>query len=246
MILDTIHIPQFQDIEIFCTDRKEGNSSGIYDSFNLWIKSWDDESIVLKNRQNLAETLWKNFKNFLYLNQVHAWSVCVLQEWEKYNGEWYDALITNDRENIPIILAADCVPIIVYDDVKKTIWAIHSGWKGTAENIMGNTIASMQNNFDSQLSDIQVVIWPCISQKNYEVDDKVITNFSDNFYNKNKEWWYQINLRAIIQNQAQNFWISEQNIYHIDICTFEREDLFFSARRDGFKSGRFAMGIYFK
>ena len=239
-------IPKFQDIEIFCTDRKWWNSTGNYKWLNLWIKSWDDEKIILTNRESLAQKIWKSIDDFIYLNQVHSWDVCVLKKWDRYNGEGYDALFTNDVKNIPIILVADCVPIVVYDSVKKISGVIHSGWKGTAKNILENTLLAMQSSFDSQLPDIHVIVWPCISAKSYEVDDRVIQHFSDDFYTQNNKWWYQLNLRWIIEAQTKNAWVLRENIYHINICTLQRKDLFFSARRDWYESGRFAMGIYFK
>ena len=104
----------------------------------------------------------------------------------------------------------------------------------------------MSEEFTCTISDIRVIIWPCISQKNYEVDEKVIKHFLDEFYTNNSWWWYQLDLRWIVEKQAKNAWVFKGNIYHIDICTFEREDLFFSARRDWYESGRFGMGIYFK
>ena len=176
----------FQDIEIFCTDRWWGNSSWNYSSFNLWIKSWDIIDNVIKNRQGLADNYWINVWEFIYLNQVHGSDICILKEGEEYNKEWYDALITNRQDIVPMTLAADCVPVIIYDPIKKVIWAIHSGWRGTSQNIVGKTITLMNKEFWSLVGGIGIIIWPCISQKNYEVDEKVIAHFSDIFYEMKK------------------------------------------------------------
>ena len=37
------------------------------------------------------------------------------------------------------VLTADCVPILVYDEVNQIIACIHSGWKGTINGIIENT-----------------------------------------------------------------------------------------------------------
>jgi copper oxidase (laccase) domain-containing protein len=143
-------------------------------------------------------------------------------------------------------MVADCVPIVVFDSKNWIFWAIHSWWKWTAKNIVWETIRSMQSEFWSNASDIEVIIWPCISQDSYEVDDTVTQHFSNEYYEKNTNWWFQLNLRSVIVDQCQKAWCKEDNLYHIDIDSFTNPDLFFSARRDGYKTGRFIMWIYKK
>ncbi len=208
---------------------------------------WDEEALVIQNRQFLAQVLWRNVKNFIYLKQVHKWDVLVIDENNKGEELWeHDAIITNQRILIPTILVADCVPIVVFDEVTEVFWVIHSGWRGAAKNIMKNTILKMQEHFECDIQNIKVIVWPCISAKNYEVDDEVIKNFDEEFYEKNNNWGYQLDLRECARSQAIQAWCVEENIYQIDNCTFADFETFFSARRDGVQSGRFSMGIYAK
>lgn len=247
MFLKDYDIPRSKKFDIFITKREGGFSTWKYESLNLGINSWDDENVVLQNRQFLAQVLWRNIKNFPYLKQVHKWEILAVDENNMWEEIWeYDALITNQRLLIPTILVADCVPIVVYDEEKEVFWVIHSGWRSTAENIMKNTIEKMQEHFSCDKQNIRVIIWPCISAQNYEVDDVVIQHFSEEFYEKNENWWYQLDLRKCVESQAIWAWCDSKNIYHIDNCTLTDSKNFFSARRDGLESWRFSMGVYAK
>src|SRR3989338_1511960 len=50
-----------------------------------------------------------------------------------------DAFIT-DRKNVPIaIRTADCVPVFIYDPLRRVIGLVHAGWKGTRQRIAAKT-----------------------------------------------------------------------------------------------------------
>lgn len=248
MLLSLKDCPKFENYSLFVTTREWWESLWKYSSFNMWINSGDEISSVLKNRKILAQVLWKQEDNFLYLNQTHSDSIFVVDEItdskNKNMMNGYDACITNQQQYIPLITVADCVPIILLDEVKSVSWAIHSGWKGTAKNITAKTIEKMISRFTCSVSDIKIIIGPCISQDHYEVDEKVIQHFDSQFYTKNENGWYLLDLRAIIVDQVRKIWVWQANIHHIDLCTFSHTQSFFSTRRDGFESWRFLMWVY--
>ena len=67
------------------------------------------------------------------------------------------------------ILTADCAPIFIYDNKKKFVCCLHSGWKGTLKNISKNAV----NLFDKhkiKRKNITAIVGPCLNKKNYEVD----------------------------------------------------------------------------
>ena len=148
----------------------------------------------------------------------------------KFEG---DALVT-DRKNIPIaILTADCAPVLIYDDKKKMIAAIHAGWKGAYKDIVKKVVKFMIKKGCS-LQNITVAIGPCISSNNYEVKEDFIKKFikkdkkniiffkitkGKNYFNLNKYIYFQL---------------KSLNIKRVDIInkdTFNAENNFFSARR---------------
>ena len=124
-----------------------------------------------EGRENL-DSLKKDFmaKEVVYLNQIHSDKVFVYEgndlEFIKNEG---DALITDKEKVIIGAFTADCVPVILVDETKGVIAAIHSGWKGTFNSITKKTIEKMVSEFGSDSQDIKAYIGPHIRECCYEV-----------------------------------------------------------------------------
>ena len=77
-----------------------------------------------------------------------------------------DAVIT-DQKKFPIaVLTADCVPILLHDNKKNMIAAVHAGWKGAFKNIVNKVISFMLKK-GCKRNDIIAAIGPCIGKANY-------------------------------------------------------------------------------
>jgi copper oxidase (laccase) domain-containing protein len=72
--------------------------------------------------------------------------------------------------------------------------------------------------------------------KNYEVSEEVATQFDPEFVERNG--YAKPHLDLWKANEAQLKKAGVENISISDQCTFERQDLFFSHRGSGGKSGR--------
>ena len=45
------------------------------------------------------------------------------------------------------VLVADCFPVLLHDPTLQVGAAIHLGWRGAANCLLGKTVAAMQSNF---------------------------------------------------------------------------------------------------
>ena len=99
----------------------------------------------------------------------------VPQEQDDITG--VDALITSERGLRIGVKTADCVPILLFDERQKAVAAIHSGWKGTVQNIIAATIGRMREEFATDPADLRAVIGPCIHLEAFEVGDEVYEKF---------------------------------------------------------------------
>ena len=87
-----------------------------------------------------------------------------------------DAIIT-DQVKLPIaVLTADCVPILIYDNKKNMIAAIHAGWKGAFKGIIEKVISFMIKK-GCKKNHITAAIGPCINQNSYNVGLDFKTKF---------------------------------------------------------------------
>jgi YfiH family protein len=78
-----------------------------------------------------------------------------------------DAQVTSVQGIALMIQTADCVPILLIDQVHSVIGVAHAGWRGAFGGVIENVTLEMQK---LGAIDIQAIIGPCIRQSSYEVD----------------------------------------------------------------------------
>tara|TARA_B110000261_G_C12906221_1_gene286504 strand:+ start:51 stop:620 length:570 start_codon:yes stop_codon:yes gene_type:complete len=168
------------------------------------------------------------------MNQTHSNKVVVINDSNKnIQRVDSDALVTN-KKNIAIsVLTADCVPVLVYDEVNQIIGSIHAGWRGALNGIIENTLNEITKI--SRNGKINVAIGPCISVNNYEVGKEFYFNFikeskkNDFFFIPTKNNKFYFNLRKYINLKFEKLEVN--HIENIDFDTFSENKNFFSFRR---------------
>ncbi len=140
------------------------------------------------------------------------------------------------------IHVADCVPILLYDKEKLLVGAVHAGWRGTASQILRNTIETMKEIFCSSAEDIQIAIGPSIRRCCYDVGDDVedalfrVTGEGD--YHRRKDGKRFVDLSFANKIQALSMGVPDENIWQSDECTFCNPDRFYSYRYTKGSAGR--------
>ena len=215
-------------------NRKGGKSSGIYKSLNCGLGSNDNKKKVLKNLKIVKNKIDKKSKHIFLLNQVHSNKFVFIDKGFKNLKKKIkaDAVITNQKK-IPIaVLTADCVPILLHDNQKNMIAAIHAGWKGALKGIIKKVINFMIKK-GCNVNNITAAIGPCIRQKSYNVKLDFVKKFvkkdANNkiFFKKKKNIIY-FDLPSFVKSQLKSKKIT--NIDTINIDTFNKKNNFFSAR----------------
>ena len=242
---------QHSAIKHFTTTRIGGVSGGTYSSLNLSYKVGDRFSRVRKNRERIADSIGVGYDRLLFPDQCHTDRVKVITATQvDVDLTETDALITNQKDLGIGILAADCVPILLFDPVKRIIGAVHTGWRGTAKRIVSRTIEKMIKRFGARPVDMLAGIGPAISQEKYEAGAEVVapfkTLFSDHpniIIEKKTHQKAHIDLQEANRVLLLRAGLKNEHIEVMNICTYSNPELFFSARRDGFHSGRFGVGI---
>ena len=215
-------------------NKKGGKSTGIYKSLNCGLGSNDKKINVRKNLKIVKSIFNKKTKNIFLLHQIHSNKFVYIDKGHVIKKKIKaDAIITNKR-NFPIgVLTADCVPILIYDDVSKIIAAIHAGWKGAYKDIISRVIRFMLKK-GCERKNIHAAIGPSITQKSYNVKRDFFKKFikknikNSIFFKKKKNLIY-FDLPGYVKSQLKINKIS--TIDHININTFEEKNNFFSARR---------------
>lgn len=244
----------------FSTTRVGGVSDGTYSSFNMGNFSDDNPVNIFENRRILARMFYMDINKFIVPHQTHGNRVLKIDDdFLKLSSSssietmyGIDSTITNKKGYFLCATTADCLPIILYDKKVEAIAAIHAGWKGTLGRIVENTISEMQKHYNCNPKDMKVGIGPSISFKNYEVGDELVESFGSNGFDisdpkvckrKTISSKYHLNIKEINRRELVRLGIPEDNIEVSDLCTFEKQEMFFSARRQTVHSGRMLTGI---
>ncbi|MBF7065171.1 peptidoglycan editing factor PgeF [Aliarcobacter butzleri] len=220
-------------VKYFFSDKTDGN---------LAYHVGDIKENVDKNRQKLA--LKYDYKNedLCYMNQIHSANVVVVDENSPKYIDNCDALITKTR-NLPLmVMVADCIPILMFDQVKGVIAAIHAGRNSTFLKISEITSKKMIEDFSCKTENIKVIMGPSIQKCCYEVNDE-LKNIVEKSFGKEFVVGNNIDLQGINKKLLENLGI--KNIEISSICTKCSNKPFFSYRKEK-NTGRFAGVITFK
>lgn len=255
-------------VTAFSTTRHGGFSTGNYGELNVNAFCGDNPESIAKNRRLLCEVLGLSGPERLLIpHQVHGIVLSNIgdefvelsTDMQQHLLEGLDALMTDAKEVCIGVSTADCVPIIIYSPNRHCAAVVHAGWRGTLQRIAANVASAMNHAFKVDYTDMQVVIGPCISLKNFEVGDDVFDDFNQSFLYMDQvacrlpsnkpnargvrpDRWH-IDLPLCNRFQLQELGILSGNIRDVGICTYDHTNDYFSARRLGICSGRIYTGI---
>lgn len=218
--------------------RRGGISGSPFKSLNASYTVEDLPENVDRNLQIIKENIVTY--NLLYMNQVHGTTIASISRKDARNLDAVpeaDVIMTDMPSLAIMVKQADCQGIILFDPVKSVVSVVHSGWRGSAKNILGTTVNRMSKDFNCLPKDILASIGPSLGPCCGEFKDheKIFPPYFQKYMREEDhfDFW------AISKMQLINEGLQEKNIEVSGICTKCNTDLFFSYRGEG-KTGRFA------
>jgi YfiH family protein len=240
------------------TSRHRGVSPPPYHSLNLGVSTGDDRLNVDANRARLAPLTSSEPDALVLCGQVHSNHVAVVgfgDAGRRFDAT--DAVVTNVPDLPLVILVADCVPVSLYDPIKRVIGLAHAGWRGTVAGVAARTVERMMNEFDTDPTDLVAGIGPSIGPCCYEVGPEVADEFharqplvanhvllagevasAGEFDASVNEDRYRLDLWRANTLQLVTAGVFEANIGVAGICTACNTADFFSHRAEGGCTGR--------
>lgn len=225
------------EIECSVTTRNKSKENPFGISFSQ-TKVTSQEELIL-NRIQLAKQLEIDTNMLKFQKQVHGNSIQIVDSNTPINES--DAMITSSIGVALAISIADCAAVLIYDRENKVIAGIHSGWRGTKDNITGAVIEILKSRYSSKPQDLLCYVSPCASGNNYEVGEDVARYFPNSTKQISHEK-YLFDNKLEISNQLISAGVRMQNIEVSEICTIA-DDNYHSFRRDRESSGRMAAVI---
>ncbi len=245
---------QFQHLSA-CRGINHFVSSGLK---NIGFTEFAESGLIRQNRLSLAKAVGFRADCLVTAHQVHSAHVCVVTVCDAGCGGLdresrlpeTDALVTADAGVCLMVLSADCVPVLLYEPVRRVVAAVHAGWRGTVARIAMETVKVMQQQFGCCPGSILAGIGPSIGKCCFEVDEEVAVSFKRLFPDAGEVVFagrspgkFQVDLWAANRKELVDAGLKPEHIEVAGMCSVCHPEHFFSYRRDGKAAGRFGAGI---
>jgi YfiH family protein len=219
-----------------------GVSAPPFGRFNLGLRSGDQVEAVHSNREVLQPALRLPGAP-RWLHQVHGSSVAELGPLPTPDEPQVDAAVSRIPGTVLAILTADCLPVLFCTDDGSAIGAAHAGWRGLAAGVLEAAVEQMQ------APPARLLAWlgPCIGAASYEVGEDVRAAFVSHaadaaacFVPTRPGHWH-CDLAALARRRLAAAGV--ERIHGGGFDTFS-DPRFYSYRREGARSGRFASLVW--
>ena len=212
--------------------------------------SKEDFNRAIQDYKKLCGAINENYIDVVKVIQEHTDNiVCINNKINKnqpdismteYTGK--DGMITNKTGLVLSTTNADCILLLLFDPITKTIANVHSGWKGTLQRISVKAVEKMINDYNCKPQNIICCMCPSIRKCHFEVGIEVKEMFEKEFQDlkiseskeimekqlDNEKW--NIDTVQINKIMLKGIGLKEENIIDSGICSVCNCDLVHSYR----------------
>ena len=177
-----------------------------------------------------------------------------------------DAVITRRSGLLLAVQVADCLPVLIVDQAKRILAAVHAGWRGLLAGVVPKTLEAMQSRYASDPRHCLAVIGPSIGPCCYEVGRDVAIPFEEAFPGRPQLWRNlrppgrevsggaglsgeplekrrMLDLPAACRCQLEAAGLPGSSVFSHPPCTSCHRDVFYSHRAEGGSTGRMLAAI---
>lgn len=219
--------------------RHGGVSDAPYDALNLGAAVGDDPERVRENHRRLAARVGYDAARLHQTSQVHGaavWCPAEGADPEASRTVEADALVARGAGDAVAVRVADCVPVLLASTATGAVAAVHAGWRGVAQKIVGEALRALGEPAGALIAAVGPSIGPCC----FEVDDAVAAQIADasapEVVTKIEGTKPRVNLWRAVELQLRAAGVESVEV--LGRCTRCEGAEFYSFRRDGQRSGR--------
>ncbi|MEK9989451.1 MAG: peptidoglycan editing factor PgeF [Halieaceae bacterium] len=229
-------------VAVRVTTRLGGVSAAPFASLNLADHVNDESSAVQINRERLQAAL--GLSPVAWLNQVHG---CRVVQADAEMTPEADAQWTTAVGQPIAVLTADCLPVVLVSHDAACVGVAHAGWRGLAAGVLPALIAEMP----AAASQLSAWLGPAIGPATYEVGPEIREAFTTRMGRAchacfspsvDRDGHWLADLSSLARLALENAGVGV--ITGGEICSHTEADRFFSYRRDGPVTGRFATLVW--
>ena len=237
--------------------RLGGVSPAPFDSLNLGANRGDTPQRVAENFRRFCAAVGSTPETVVKNHQVHGCAVRRITSPEEavplsQPGTFpADALVTDVPGLCLTVFSADCIPVLLFDPVRRVAAAAHAGWRGTAAGVAYETARVMAADYGCDPGNLLAAIGPGISACCFETHSDVPDGLRAGLGREAEAFIrplpggekFQVDLKGTNAHWLEKAGLKPERIAVCTLCTACRSDLFWSHRRLGQARGSMAAMI---
>jgi YfiH family protein len=229
--------PGLPGVRAFFTTRAGGLSQGSYDSLNLGLHSGDNPDTIRDNWGLLLETqglggrvaVLPLLRHGAAMIEAPALGSSVPGGVIGEAGE-ADAIFTHVPGTVIAVTMADCLAALVVDPESGYVAAVHAGWRGSRDNILGLSLTRLFAAGRCRPESTRVALGPCLSTDALEVGADVAATLPQ-AHVRRIAGRPRFDLRGCNRAQAVAAGLPPGHVTEMAGCTRDDPARFFSHRR---------------
>ncbi len=223
--------------------RAGGTSAPPYDTLNLGMHVEDEWRRVHANRELMSDAAGLDRGQLVFAQQVHGAGVAVVDRASARgrNGgvAGVDALVTTTPGLGLVVLAADCLPVLLADPAAGVVAVAHAGRQGLVAGVLQATVTAMAE-LGATAAATTAVVGPAVCGRCYEVPPVMadeVERAVPGSRSATRNGTASVDLAAGAVAVLTAAGLSD--VRTVGGCTLEQPERFYSYRRDG-RTGRHA------
>ncbi|OVE76104.1 hypothetical protein BVX98_06395 [bacterium F11] len=206
----------------------------------------DKKENVDENRKRFISALNIGINKIVTVKQIHSdKAVYVNNDFQPNNPEpEADSLYSNRTDILLGVKTADCLPLFLADPHTGYFASVHAGWRGSVKEVAKKTLFRLIKEVGVQEKNCWATFGPTACGQCYEIEEDVYQifrkgfSYADRIIKKSQEnQKYLLDLVEFNKEQLIEAGIPSNQIISSGYCTMHQNDLFFSHRIEGAKSG---------
>ena len=237
--------------------RLGGVSPAPMDSLNLGASRGDAPANLRENFSRFCAAVGADPNALVKNQQVHSDIIRpvtradVMASPETPGTVEADGLITDQPGVCLTIFSGDCIPVLLYDPVRRCIAAAHAGWRGTAAGIAARAAEAMVRDYGCQAGNILAAIGPgigpCCFETHGDVPDGLHSGLGEDaapfIRPLSKPGKFSVDLKGANARWLERTGLRSERIAVCPVCTACNLDEFWSHRVQGNQRGSMAAMI---
>ncbi|MFQ5501410.1 MAG: polyphenol oxidase family protein [Phycisphaerae bacterium] len=221
--------------------------------WNMATHCGADVDQTVARRQRICQTLGLPFNKLTAVDQIHSPHVIRILPADVGAGRegrhtalrFIDGMICDLPGAALMQFSADCPILLLVDPNRRILGTAHASWRGTVARIATELVHQMRREFDVNPAELIAGIGPCAGPLEYEVGEAVrrvaLARLpdADGFFPRVGET-LRFDLRGANVDQLRRAGVDPSHISVASISTMI-DERFYSHRRDGPETGRFAL-----